>query len=134
TILLKVNLETGKSTRVTLSNVNKIDFKGLVKDNKGNFYAYRRDYTNTDNYIKQLVKIDISTGHQSVITNLDIEGSYFTDLAFDEQENSIFGFTRGQLGNTILLKVDLETRKSTKIVLSNIITTDFASLIFIPKQ
>ncbi|MDO5106595.1 hypothetical protein [Capnocytophaga sp.] len=133
-ILLKVNLETGKNTKIPLSNTSSIDFDGLVKDNKGNFYAYRRDYTNMDNYITQLVKIDISTGHQSVVTNLDIEGSYFTDLVFDEQENSIIGFTKGQSNHTTLLKVNLETGKSTKIALLNVNTSNFDGLVFIPKQ
>ncbi|MFJ1473498.1 hypothetical protein ACILE9_04470 [Capnocytophaga cynodegmi] len=132
--LLKVNMNTGKSTTTLLSDKQGINFDYLVKDDKGYIYAYRRDYTDMNNYLKQLVKIDKNTGNQTIVSNLDIEGTYFTDLVFDEEEKDIMGLTTTPSGSKILLKVNVNTGKNTKILLSDKKEISFNDLIFIPKK
>jgi len=125
---LKINLTTQESTIINLDNPNgDLDYDELVFDNNGNLYCYKR-IQGASSSVHQLIKINTSTGAQSLISNLEIAPTgYYQDLAYNSEDNSIYGIK----SNDEFLKFNLTTQETTTISLDNPNDDlDYAELIF----
>ena len=107
-----------------MDNGNSIDYQGLVIDNNNELYAYKRNYSDPNNYIKQIVKIDKQTGSETVVANLNISSTYYEDLVFDSSANSILGIVDNKI-----LSVNIDNGQSTEINLDNENSIDYQGLV-----
>jgi len=124
--LLKVNIETGKSSTVSLQGGASKDYNELVLDDDGNLYAYKRDWSNEVDYITQIVKIDKQSGSETLVANVATgEGHYYENLVFDNVKKCILGIV-----DHTILKVDVQTGKSTTINLQSGASLDYRGLVF----
>lgn len=113
--LLKINLATREETIINLATTSAVAYDVLVIDDEENLYAYKRDYTNSqENYIKQIVKININTGKEESIAKLEFSYPHFEDLVYVSSTKEIVGIVYEDL-----LKVNVETGISTSVVLDN---------------
>ncbi|EZH73826.1 hypothetical protein ATO12_18005 [Aquimarina atlantica] len=122
--ILSVNTETGQSTIINLENSSGIDYQEIVLDDNGNLYAYKRNYTDPNNYIKQIIKIDKQTGGETIVADLNISSTYYEDLIFDSSEKNILGIVENSI-----LSVNIETGESITINLENSNDVDYQELV-----
>jgi len=116
--LCRINIETGKSTYVTLAE--DVQYGDLVLDQDDNIYVYKDySYTIRTPYtsFNQIVKIDKVSGAETAVADLGVryDPEYrYTDLTYLPSTNEIAG-----LYNNTLLRVNIKTGKTTSVKLEN---------------
>jgi len=113
--LLKVNLETGKSTIVT--PINNGVYAGLVLNKNQTLYTTKIGSNNMIGGLNQIVKIDKTTGSESIIADLtaDYDNMYTYEYQnYSSLTNEIIG-----IYNNNLLRLNVETGKSIMVRLEN---------------
>ncbi len=113
--LLKVNLETGKSTIVT--PINNGVYAGLVLNKNQTLYTTKIGSNNMIGGLNQIVKIDKTTGSESIIADLtaDYDNMYTYEYQnYSSLTNEIIG-----IYNKNLLRLNVETGKSIMVRLEN---------------
>jgi hypothetical protein len=120
--LLKVNLETGKSTIVTPKNNGQN--AGLVLNKNQTLYTTKIVYNNLNRSGNLIVKIDKTTGSESIIADLmdDYDDMYSYTYVYQNYSsltNEIIG-----IYNNNLLRLNVETGKSIMVRLENKVAYD----------
>jgi len=126
---LKVEIpENAESGNISLTFNNQTVVIGSVEITSAiELYCYKR-VLGASSSIHQLIKVNTSTGAQSLISNLEIAPTgYYQDLAYNSEDNSIYGIK----SNDEFLKFNLTTQETTTISLDNPNDDlDYAELIF----
>lgn len=89
--LLKLNLSTKDTSGVALQGSADIEYREVVIDNQSNLYSYKGNYSDPDNYIGQIVKLNAATGQETLVSTLSEEGKLHDNLIFIPQRTELAG-------------------------------------------
>lgn len=128
--LVKINIQEKTTSSVKLQKTPRegIDYSNLVLDNNNNLYAYKRNYSDPKNYIKQIVKIDTISGEEEIITNLNIESTYYENLVYNPSSKEIIGLVQKSL-----LKVNIDDKTTSSVNLTTESNVDYDGLVIIKR-
>lgn len=112
--LFRLNITSKQVTFTTLIPANtSTDIMELVVDKFSNLYSVKRDWTNPDNYLMSLMKVDLKTGSFSAVKTISNRSSYWSELVYLAGSNEI----AGMIGNNELFKLNLTTKDTATVLL-----------------
>lgn len=112
--LFKLNLTTKDTATVKLQGNDDIEYRELVIDNQSNLYSYKGNYSDPNNYIGQIVKLNVATGQETLISTLTEYGKLHDNLIFVPQRNELAAIW----DQTGLYRLNLGTKASTILPLT----------------
>jgi hypothetical protein len=112
--LFKLNLTTKDTSTVALQGSVDIEYRELVIDNQSNLYSYKGNYSDPNNYIGQIVKLNTVTGQETLISTLTEYGKLHDNLMFVPHRNELIAIW-DEAG---LYRLNLSTKTSSIITLT----------------
>ncbi|MBO9563845.1 MAG: IPT/TIG domain-containing protein [Niastella sp.] len=112
--LFKLNLTTKDTVSVKLQGAPDIEYRELVIDNQSNLYSYKGNYSDPNNYIGQIVKLNPATGQETLVSTLTEYGKLHDNLIFVPQRNELTGIW----DQTGLYRLNLGTKTSSILPLT----------------
>lgn len=109
--LYKINIATGILTKIDIIETPYGFFGDLVIDNTGNAFAIKENDNPNISFVPQIVKINQTTGEQSIVASLSIN-DYLDNLTYNSTTNEIIGIGEDKtltIPNIKIYKINVST-------------------------